>query len=161
MITAVDPQPDDLNAVVDEVWSTFIGAEEPLLPHPGPDWSEITGWSAAATISGGWQGMVVISLPDRLAFDVTNRMLGLDPAQKPITADVTDAVGELVNIIGGNVKSLVPGPSTLSLPVVVHGTVSHSSDLVGVCCLDFEWAGQPIQVSVLVSTLTRNKLEGS
>ena len=36
-------------------------------------------------------------------------------------ADVTDAVGELVNIIGGSVKSLMPQPTVLSLPSVRTG----------------------------------------
>ena len=30
-----------------------------------------------------------------------------------------DAVGEMANVVGGNVKSLLPGPSTLALPIVV------------------------------------------
>lgn len=42
-------------------------------------------------------------------------------------ADVTDAderdvAAELVNMIGGNLKSLLPSPSYLSLPTVVAGT---------------------------------------
>jgi chemotaxis protein CheX len=32
---------------------------------------------------------------------------------------MTDAVGELANIIAGNIKSMLPEPSTLSLPQVV------------------------------------------
>ena len=33
-------------------------------------------------------------------------------------AEVVDALGELTNMIGGNVKSLLPAPSQLSLPMV-------------------------------------------
>ena len=57
---------------------------------------------------------------------VTDAMLGLDPGDGPRPAeDVADAVGELVNMIGGNVKSLMPGPSTLSLPLVRAGRRSR------------------------------------
>jgi chemotaxis protein CheX len=44
-------------------------------------------------------------------------MFGLS-AVELTDAEVTDAVGELTNIIGGNIKSLLPGPSRLSMPVV-------------------------------------------
>ena len=33
---------------------------------------------------------------------------------------VRDAVGELANMIGGNVKALLPGPSRLSLPALIE-----------------------------------------
>ncbi len=32
--------------------------------------------------------------------------------------EVSDALGELTNMVGGNIKSLVPAPSKLSLPSV-------------------------------------------
>ena len=35
--------------------------------------------------------------------------------------DQQDAAAELVNMIGGNVKGLLPGPSFLSLPTIVTG----------------------------------------
>ena len=38
-------------------------------------------------------------------------------------ADVLDAVGELVNIVGGNLKGMLPSPTGLSLPSVTDGAV--------------------------------------
>ena len=32
--------------------------------------------------------------------------------------DVDDALGELANVVGGNVKAVLPGPSVLGLPEV-------------------------------------------
>ena len=32
--------------------------------------------------------------------------------------DVADALGELANVVGGNVKAVLPGPSVLGLPEV-------------------------------------------
>ena len=43
----------------------------------------------------------------------------------PPTRTSPTRVGELVNMIGGNVKSLMPGPSVLSLPVVAAGRVAR------------------------------------
>ena len=139
------PSYDDVQMLVDEVWSSFLGAEEPLLPC-GPA-EMIVGWSAAVTVSGEWHGMVSVELPTGVAEEVTRRMLCVDEA---FDEDVADAVGELVNMIGGNVKSLMPGPSVLSLPVVAAGRVARPSDSVEVCRLDAVWAGTPLLVSVHV-----------
>ena len=32
--------------------------------------------------------------------------------------DIDDALGELANVVGGNVKAVLPGPSALGLPEV-------------------------------------------
>jgi chemotaxis protein CheX len=144
-----EPSYDDVQMVVDEVWSSFLGAEDPLLPSAPGELN--VGWSAAVTISGEWHGMVSVELPTGLAEEVARRMLAI-PESEPTTLDedIADAVGELVNMIGGNVKSLMPGPSALSLPVVAAGRVARSSDAVEVCRLDASWAGTPLLVSVHV-----------
>ena len=118
------PSHADLQAVVEEVWTTFLGEDEPLLPGV-PGWDEdAVRWSAATSVTGAWNGMVTVEVPDEVAHDATQRMLGLGPdGEAPTREDVADAVGELVNMIGGNVKSLMPGPSGLSLPVVARGTI--------------------------------------
>ena len=47
-------------------------------------------------------------------------MFGMEPDE--VSADeVADAVGELTNMVGGNIKSLLPEPSLLSLPTVSRG----------------------------------------
>lgn len=144
-----EPSSADVQMVLEEVWGTFLGTDEPLLP--GSVDTLQTGWSAAVTVTGAWDGMISIELPVRTAEDVTRRMLAL-PAEptSPPDEDVADAVGELVNMIGGNVKSLMPGPSTLSLPVVAAGRVARSSESVEVCHLEASWAGRPLLVSVHV-----------
>jgi chemotaxis protein CheX len=145
MTITAEPSYDDVQMVVEEVWSSFLGAEEPLLPAAPAELS--VGWSAAVTVSGEWHGMVSVELPTGLAEEVTRRMLAVD---ETFDEDVADAVGELVNMIGGNVKSLMPGPSVLSLPVVAAGRVARPSDAVEVCRLDASWAGNPLHVSVQV-----------
>jgi len=145
MTTMVEPSYDDVQMLVDEVWTSFLGTDEPLLPGAP---AEVTvGWSAAVTVTGEWHGMVSVELPTGLAEEVTRRMLAVD---ETLDEDVADAVGELVNMIGGNVKSLMPGPSVLSLPVVAAGRVARPSDVVEVCRLDASWAGTPLLVSVHV-----------
>jgi chemotaxis protein CheX len=148
-MTVLDvPAPTDVQMVVEEVWGTFLGTEEPLvLGAPG---DLVVGWSAAVSIAGEWHGLVSVELPAPMADEVTRRMLGFDGVAEVSDEDVADAVGELVNMIGGNVKSLMPGPSALSLPVVAAGRVARPSDLVEACRLDASWGGAPLVVSVHV-----------
>jgi chemotaxis protein CheX len=143
MSTTVEPALTDLQTVVDDVWTSFLGGDEPLVPGAPGD-GEV-GWSAAVTVTGAWEGMISVELPASMAEEVCRRMLGVEETQDE---DVADAVGELVNMIGGNVKSLMPGPSVLSLPVVAAGRVARSSDTTEVCRLDAWWAGSPLQVCV-------------
>ncbi|MDP2773626.1 MAG: chemotaxis protein CheX [Nocardioides sp.] len=144
------PSHTDLHAVVDEVWSTFLGPEEPLLPARSDSASaDGATWSAATSVTGAWNGVVTVEVPDAVAHTATERMLGLEPGQTVTTEDVADAVGELVNMIGGSVKSLMPGPGVLSLPLVARGTIASPSDLTEVSRLDLTWAGAPLHVTVL------------
>jgi chemotaxis protein CheX len=48
-------------------------------------------------------------------------MLGREPQGE---AELVDAIGEIANMTGGNVKALLPGPSVLSLPEVAAGTAA-------------------------------------
>jgi chemotaxis protein CheX len=83
-------------------------------------------------------------------------MLGLDGPLDD--EDVADAVGELANMIGGNIKGLMPGPSVLTLPVVASGRFGvtprevSSADaprsVVEVSRMDAVWRGDPVQVTV-------------
>lgn len=148
MITTEAPATHDVHAVLEEVWGSFLGDGAPLLPG-GPDLPSHA-WYAAITVTGEWEALMVVGLPLTLADRVTATMLGL-PADEPCSEeDVTDALGELINIVGGGIKSLMPGPSSLSLPLVAQGPVSSTSDLVEVCEIDITWHGEPIRLSIAV-----------
>lgn len=71
-------------------------------------------------ITGCWAGSVVVALAERLAQRVTENMLGMS-ADELAPGDVHDVVGELANMIGGNLKGLLGVGCALSLPSVVEG----------------------------------------
>lgn len=149
-MTALAPEITDLHAVVEEVWTTFVGAEEPLCPRHVPAGTPLDQavWSGAVSVTGAWHGAVTVELADRVAQTISRVMLDLDSTAELTDDDVADAVGELVNMIGGNVKSLMPGPSTLSLPAVAAGRAVFASDAHEVARLDLLWTGEPVRVTV-------------
>lgn len=78
--------------------------------------------SACVQIAGGWQGSVIVSCACSFADYAAGQMFGIDPGQCT-TNDRQDAIAELTNMIGGNVKGLLQceTPCHLSLPAVVSG----------------------------------------
>lgn len=145
----VDPRPSDVQAITEEVWSTFLGDQSPLIIGIGEEFDPE--WSASVAIRGAWNGVVAIELAEGLAQLATRSMLGLEPDSEVSDVDLADAVGELVNMVGGNIKGLVPGPSRLSLPLVAAGRIAHGSEQVEVARLDCSWAGAPVLVTVHLS----------
>jgi chemotaxis protein CheX len=72
-------------------------------------------------ITGPWSGSVVVECPEQFGRIVAAAMFGSEPDD--VTDDeLVDVIGELANMIGGNVKALLEGDSSLSLPTVVRGS---------------------------------------
>lgn len=156
MIPPQNPTPEDLQEIAEQVWASYLDPEgiNPLLPVMPTGSASFVSVSAAVSVTGAWRGHVVIGFSEASSRHATAALLGIDFDEVTI-ADITDAVGELANIIGGNVKSLLPEPSALSLPHVLtggHGT-AHWPAVIEVCHFDSEWLSEPVTVSVLESTI--------
>jgi chemotaxis protein CheX len=147
------PTSDDLREIAEQVWSSYLDPEgaSPLVPtsHDKPA-EDVSG---AVSVTGAWRGHVVISFSSTASKRAAAALLGVEFDEVSV-ADVTDAVGELANIIGGNVKSLLPEPAALSLPYVQTGgpgTV-HWPAVTEVCQLTGTWDDEPVTITVLEST---------
>jgi chemotaxis protein CheX len=75
---------------------------------------------ATIQITGAFMGSVILGLSSEAAIGAAATMLNV-PSEDVTHADERDVAAELVNMIGGNLKSLLPGPSLLSLPAVLDG----------------------------------------
>jgi hypothetical protein len=60
--------------------------------------------------------------------------------------DVADALGELANVLGGNIKSVLPGPSALGLPKI--GSAPPTGPLTDVRRVHGQWRGQSLTITV-------------
>jgi chemotaxis protein CheX len=80
--------------------------------------------TGSVSISGSWSGAVLIELPAGAEVSLTAAMFAMGPDEVG-PEEISDAVGELANMVGGVVKSLMPEPSRLSLPQVVSGDGLH------------------------------------
>jgi len=106
--------------------------------------------ASSVQISGAWDGAVALYCPEPLARQAACGMFGLN-ANDIAAEDVQDALGELANMIGGNLKALLPEPCYLSLPTVADGTVFtlriRGSEVQ--CQVPLECQGFPVTVTVL------------
>jgi chemotaxis protein CheX len=141
---------EQLRGIVWQVWTAYLDSEPGVrtAPEPGPDAdpAEVT---ASVGISGACNGLTVMRCSRSSAAMIAGAMLDIEPATAHVD-DLTDAVGELVNILAGNVKSLLPQPSHLSLPQVVVGTATVVWPGTAVVeAVEITWREQPVLLSLL------------
>lgn len=138
---------DAIEQVTQGVWSDFLG--HPLVPGPAPVRPGPV-IQAAIAIHGAWEGAVEVRLSPALARLAAAEMCG---AAADTLADdqVRDAVGEVANMIGGNLKGLVPAPARLGLPLVAATTGDGpDGDARSVLAsAHFECAGEPLSVRLV------------
>ena len=137
----------DIEDIVKMIWSTLV--DVPIQPggESGPSGdSTVTG---IVHIDGAWHGAIVVRCPLALASLVTAAMF--QSGQDPSFEEVCDALGELTNMVAGNVKALLPQPSVLSLPTVAFGS-QYEISVVGtriVAAVPFMSESHPLVVSVV------------
>ena len=133
-----------VEAIATEAWVALVGEDEVLVPVPGDLPADVL--SAWVDVVGPWTGSVVLTTGRQTAAELTRALLREASPDLLDHEDVADAFGEIANVVGGNVKAALPGPSTLGLPQVGEGPgVRNPED---VCRLEVLWRGQPLVVSV-------------
>jgi chemotaxis protein CheX len=143
MVTA-----DDMSEIAKSIWSSVLGLSLQEGVGTGPDVE--TSISGNVEISGAWLGLVSVEMPNDAARSVAALLFAMEPNEVS-EAEMNDALGELANMLGGNVKALLPAPSKLSLPAVSQGAVTRTrgtaeARLVSEAILDAE--GVPVRVSL-------------
>ncbi len=101
----------------------------------GGDISSVIGFTGEA------RGAVVISLQQDVAIQLTDLLTGAE--HNSMDDDVTDAVGEIVNIIAGNVKQELEDSMRMiiSLPTIIQGsghTIKWPGSQPRILCIPFK-----------------------
>jgi len=112
---------DPILTIAEEVFSAMIDPE----PEALREWfGETPGFTdptyAWVDLGGEMPGRVLLTTERTTATRITRSLLCLGPDEVVENADFVDAFGEIANVLGGNVKSLVPDPGALTLPKVAH-----------------------------------------
>jgi chemotaxis protein CheX len=115
----IQVHPSELAQIVESVFAVQLGLEAGICEEPWfPDEERLT---AAVHLTGGWNGAVLLECDPRQACRFTARFLSIDT---PDTVDdvVRDTLGELVNMVGGNLKCVLTRGIRVSMPSVVEGS---------------------------------------
>jgi len=106
-----------IEQIVQSIFDSMLGMHVERHGEVEPGQETLIG---TIQIAGAKSMSVVLGVSTGAARAATAAMLQL-PEQGITDDDERDVVAELANMIGGNLKSLLPGPLFLSLPTVVAG----------------------------------------
>jgi chemotaxis protein CheX len=146
--SSVEIVPSELAQIVQSVFEAMLGLEVGECGTPWfPSGDRLT---AAVHLAGEWNGAVLVECDRGQACRFAGRFLSLEP---PAALDdvVRDMLGELANMIGGNLKSVLAPGIRLSMPSVVEGS-DYSLRVCGAQVrerLAFQCAEGPFWVTIL------------
>ena len=139
----------DLAELVEQVWVSYLDPEgvSPLVPTC--DANQPSEVHSSVSITGSWTGHVVYASSAAAARRAAAAFLAVEPDEVS-QEDLSDVLGELANIVGGNVKAMLPPGATLSLPQVILAPESTTRypNAERISGLYGRWEGEPISISM-------------
>ncbi len=144
----IDPFIESTVNVLKELFGLDAEVQKPYLvkAEDSHNWDV----SAIIGIAGEAKGAVVLSFTESLAKALTTRLVGQDT---PVTRDmITDAIGEMVNIVAGNAKKgLEQYRLIISLPSIVKGknhVIAWPARGIPIIGVPFKTSLEPCHLSV-------------
>lgn len=139
---------EDVYTIAVEVFSAMVDGDVGLLlPWQGdvPRLEDpITSW---VDLHGAAPGRAALVTESATAQDLARALLGLADGQPVSEADLVDALGEVANVVGGNLKSLLPVPGRLTMPAVARAAPVRSGSRL-VSSTPLAWRGRALLVEV-------------
>jgi chemotaxis protein CheX len=108
-----------MSQIVESVFTTMLNLE--VVPHEIPWSPSHDQLTAVVHLSGNRNGTLLFECNRWEACRFTGRFLSMDPPDT-VNDDVRDVLGELANMIGGNIKCAVASGLRLSMPSVTDGS---------------------------------------
>lgn len=136
---------NEIKEYVEFAWSTLDLITTPADQFPETSENSIT---ANIQISGEWRGIVALKIEHALAQQLAVKMFSIEKGDVT-DEEVNDAVSEMINIIGGNIKSVLPQPNQLSLPMVdLKGGGLHFPFTEQCSQVAFDCEGKALEVTI-------------
>ena len=104
--------------IVDDLFTAMMSMEAKRAAEPHAISEEMM--TSAIFFTGSWKGALVFECVRTQAWKFAEAFMGA-PREALTEADVRDTVGEIANIIGGNLKHSLPRGSSISTPSVIEG----------------------------------------
>jgi CheY-specific phosphatase CheX len=139
---------ESIYEIVEGTWISTLGFQvERAEPS---DFSVQNAITVCVKITGAWEGEVRLHCSPRLARLIAAAIFQVE-ADGVGTYEILDALTELIHIVGGNLKALLPQPVVVSLPSLLDQTDSIETSPQGpaICQMTLTCEGQPFAVSIL------------
>jgi hypothetical protein len=152
---------DQVHAIAQEVFAAMVDGDLGLLlPWEGELPALDDALVAWVDLFGDWSGRAVLVTAEGTAQELTRALMGLRPDEPVERADLEDAFGEIANVVGGNLKALLPNPGTLGLPRI-GSDLPPLEGAVRALHLPLSWRGRLFVVDVWVTTASGTTTEGA
>lgn len=138
-----------IRELFEQVWCSALGSAIRKRTLSSIDCPAEAERSASIGILGAWNGEVVLTCPESTAREFA-AALHRCPEDSLSDEDVRATLRELVNILGGNVKSTLPGQHQLSMPRDGDSSLSDADfrHFQPVCSLGLDFCGWPVRLSI-------------
>jgi len=118
---------ENVEQIVAMVFQTMLEVE--TQPHLAPWNSYPDVVTAVVHFTGAWHGAVLLECTRQQACQFARLLMSIE-IPEALNEDVRDALGELANMLAGNLKSVLPPGVYLSMPSVIEGS-DYSLDICG------------------------------
>lgn len=108
---------NEISQIVTDTFQTMLATD--TAPTAAAPYGENV-VTALVSFGGSWKGALALECGDRQAVLFAQRFLQMDDITE-VNGDVCDSMGELANIVAGNLKSVLPSGLGLGTPSVVQG----------------------------------------
>ncbi len=112
---------EEIKRIIPQIWSFSLGSE--LVEKEEQSESYENGLLGRITISGAWEGEVLVASSASMVEDIARRMYHLKDEEEMNQEQLKDVLREVTNMTAGNLKTVLPEPCTLGIPEVTQ--LSH------------------------------------
>jgi chemotaxis protein CheX len=140
-------QASELEDILRNIWQSMLLPEDPL---DGGAAREEYDFASCVDIVGPWNGVVSVECDEALARAFARTMFARNEAEVA-DSELFDALREVANLVGGNVKGALAGGCRLSLPRATRGVEALLLDggQTLMCESSFWSSGRGLRVRVL------------
>lgn len=139
---------DEVYAIAAEIFAALVDGREGTLTE-WPDGVPQAHHDVAAWVDvhGQWVGRASVETSSDTAHALARALLRLGPDAPVSDDDLADALGEVANVVGGNIKALLPQYGTLGLPRVA-GELPADETTHAVQRVPLNWRGRSLVLTV-------------
>ena len=137
---------EEIRQFVTDIWSTFLNMRVSPTETPFKPKGNGNTLAGCVQITGEWQGSVTLYAPKEIGKKVAATMYGLDESEVD-NKQIQDVIGEITNVLAGNIKSILPAPCSISLPCVAITDFNlHHPGSEMLTAVNFDCEGLPFLV---------------